>query len=244
MASGTKGKIWFRVLLLIALPAAFSDSHQAPTCRETPPPAEQTIAAVVPVWIMNDETPARAVISKFSGERDRKHVQLAWQTEREINNSGFEVQRASSQSRGWERLTFVPGVGTTSLGQSYMYTDRNAPPEDLRYMLRVLGSDGVIQYSQIITIPAGALLRSFTVEVPENSFSTIFTANIELDKDAQVALSLIDENGITMLRVLAAKQLTRGSHELPFDCAKLPGGEYRLLLHSPEGRFSRQIFIP
>jgi len=239
-----KRRMLIQVLLLIVLPAAFSDSHESPVHDGMRSEATHAIRWLEAGWVMTGEYPVQAVIATFTGERDGKHVQLEWQTEREINNRGFEVQRATSQSRGWERLTFVPGFGTTSIGQTYMYTDRNAPPEDLRYMLRILGNDGVIQYSQIITIPAGSQLHSFTVESPESSFSTVYTAKIKLDEDAQVALSLIDANGITMLRVLATAQLTRGSHEIPFDCSKMQRGEYRLLLHSPEGRFSRRIFIP
>ena len=76
-----------------------------------------------------------------------------WATTREAGNRGFEVQRASSVSRGWEKLHFVAGIGQSSMERTYMFDDRDAPPEDLRYMLRILGTDGTIQYSQIISVP-------------------------------------------------------------------------------------------
>ncbi|MCB2203832.1 hypothetical protein KQI65_03720 [bacterium] len=189
-------------------------------------------------------TPVRVIVGEFSGRREGRHVQLEWMTSREIGNQGFEVQRASSLSHGWEKLTFVPGFGSSTMEQTYYYTDRNAPPEDVRYMLRIRGEDGSVQYSRIISVPAGSMLRSFTLEQLQENRGKIFRATVELEEGGVTAISVIDGKGLTLLRVMAASRLEAGKHDFIVDCAKVPTGSYTLLLHTPEGRFKRTLHVP
>lgn len=188
--------------------------------------------------------PLRAVVTQFTGKREGREVRLHWVTARESGNRGFEVQRASSLSRGWERLTFVPGFGSSTMEQDYHFTDRGAPPEDVRYMLRIIGQDGVVQYSQIIAVPAGSMLKSFTARQVSDEEEKVFRASVELTEAGVTALSVIDGKGLTLLRVMAATRLEAGRHEFIVDCSKVPRGEYTLMLHIPEGRFSRRLAVP
>lgn len=191
-----------------------------------------------------DARPIRAVVTQFTGQRKGKDVQLHWVTARESGNRGFEVQRASSLSRGWERITFVPGFGSSRLDQDYHVTDRDAPPEDVRYMLRIIGDDGMVQYSQIISVPAGSMLRTFTAEPVSEQEDRVFRASVELTEGGVTALSVIDHKGLTLLRVMAATRLDAGRHDFIVDCSKVPRGEYTLMLHIPEGRYTRRLFVP
>ena len=107
---------------------------------------------------ISQHTPAipsvrHAEVRKFEGVRSGRDVYLEWLTLREAENQGFEVQRASSESRGWQEVGFVQGQGDSGDERHYQFRDRDVPPEDLRYMLRVRGADGFIQYSQIISVP-------------------------------------------------------------------------------------------
>jgi hypothetical protein len=207
-------------------------------------PAPRNSNVPVPVSTASAMRFSRAVVTQFTGRREGRDVQLHWVTARESGNRGFEVQRASSQSRGWERVGFVPGFGSSTMKQDYHFTDRDALPENVRYMLRILGDDGMVQYSQIIAVPAGSMLRSFTAQQVSEREEKVFRATVDLTEGGVTALSVIDRKGLTLLRVMAATRLEAGRHDFIVDCSKVPRGEYTLMLHLPEGRFTRRLLVP
>lgn len=147
------------MMLLLGLPPAAADGTRGlrPHLRGTPAAGQSTTTVM------------HADVSKLKGSRSGRDVLLEWVTLREIANKGFEVHRACSESRGWRQVGFVPGGADGGFERSYSYHDRNVSPEDLRYMLRIIGTDGSIQYSRIITVQMSARLRSFVVDPAEST---------------------------------------------------------------------------
>lgn len=185
-----------------------------------------------------DPLPFHAEVSKLKGLRIGRDVHLEWLTLRESRNRGFEVQRASSDSRGWRQVGFVQSGGDGAFERNYRFHDANVPPEDLRYMLRIVGDDGLIQYSQIITVPVSGTLRSFVVGA-EQDFSPLPVARVELTRDETVSLQLADYRGNVIERVANNTPLASGRHEFTLDFSKLPAGNYEIILHTSEGRYRR-----
>lgn len=185
-----------------------------------------------------DPLPFHAEVSKLKGLRIGRDVHLEWLTLRETRNRGFEVQRASSDSRGWRQVGFMQGGGDGAFERKYDFRDANVPPEDLRYMLRIVGDDGLVQYSQIISVPVSGTLRSFIVGA-EQEFSPLPIARVELTRDETVSLQLADYRGNVIERVASNRQLASGKHEFTLDFSKLPSGEYEIILHTSEGRYKR-----
>jgi photosystem II stability/assembly factor-like uncharacterized protein len=81
-------------------------------------------------------------------------VRLNWTTISEINNYGFEIQRAIGNPSGFLTLTgsFIPGHGTTNEPQHYTFTDHNVPSGRLYYRLKQIDLDGTINYTEPISI--------------------------------------------------------------------------------------------
>ena len=99
-----------------------------------------TIAVPVPVELIS-----------FAADVDGNVVTLFWQTATEMNNQGFEIERARLRSSNyaeasWERIGFVEGKGTTTEIQSYSFTDK---PEAgiYKYRLKQIDFDGSFAYS-------------------------------------------------------------------------------------------------
>jgi len=61
-------------------------------------------------------------------------VLLAWSTESELDNLGFDVQRRQT-SNEWLSLGFVPGAGTSSRPHAYTFQDHTCPAEGSLYRL-------------------------------------------------------------------------------------------------------------
>jgi hypothetical protein len=100
-----------------------------------------TIAVPVPVELIS-----------FTAEVDGNVATLFWQTATEMNNQGFEIERAPSKSppKGetseWQRIGFVEGNGTTTEIQSYSFTDKPEPGK-YKYRLKQIDYDGTFAYS-------------------------------------------------------------------------------------------------
>lgn len=84
----------------------------------------------------------------FKVERKGDRAMLSWATATEINNDYFEVQR-STDGRAWETIGMVNGAGTTTVTQTYEYTDENPYLGVNYYRLEQFDLDGSSEYSDV-----------------------------------------------------------------------------------------------
>jgi hypothetical protein len=182
-------------------------------------------------------------LSKLRASRTGTDVRLEWITLSEVGNRGFEVQRASSESRGWQQVGFVPGGADGQFTRDYSIVDRRVPPEDLRYMLRIIGDDGMIQYSQIITVPVSGILHSFVVNAVAENSRTAANVVVDLLREDIVSLQFNDMRGNVIEHLAARKKLPIGKHDFAVDCSSLPRGKYEFLLFTSEGQYRRNYEV-
>jgi hypothetical protein len=180
-----------------------------------------------------------AEISRLRAVRFGSEIVVDWETLSETGNRGFEVHRACSESRGWQNRGFVQGGFDGRSTREYRFVDRGVPPEDVRYMLRILGHDGMIQYSQIITVPVKGILRSFVVSPAPEDATSAASITVDLEKDDVITLQLADDRDNIIERIVSDKQLPSGRHDFTIDGDRLPSGSYDILLFTSEGRFRR-----
>ena len=82
-------------------------------------------------WTSNTaigSTPLPVELTSFSASVIGNAVKLSWSTATEVNNYGFEVERASlsaSPLRVWEKIGFVNGNGNSNSPKSYSFEDKN-----------------------------------------------------------------------------------------------------------------------
>ncbi len=87
-------------------------------------------------------------LTAFTAERKNNSIALEWQTQSEVNNLGFEIQR-SQNSKSWKTLSFIDGKGTTNDLQNYSFLDEHPIPGDNYYRLKQIDLDGQLEYSEI-----------------------------------------------------------------------------------------------
>ncbi len=92
-------------------------------------------------------------LTSFSSEKTNQGVFLKWTTASELNNHGFEIQRASI-NEDFFTIAFIEGEGTTTKSQEYFYLDKidYTGIEVYRYRLKQLDFDGRFDYSDIINV--------------------------------------------------------------------------------------------
>ena len=84
-------------------------------------------------------------MSLFNAYVNGSDVSLYWRSEKEINNAGFEIQRAVSEGQ-WSKIGYVKGNGNSSEGNDYSYIDRNLSTGTYYYRIKQSDINGNFEY--------------------------------------------------------------------------------------------------
>ena len=99
--------------------------------------------------------PLPVELTSFAAKVSGNKVLLNWETATEVNNYGFEVERASlsaSPLRVWEKIGFVNGNGNSNSSKSYYFIDANVTQGKYSYRLKQIDNDGQFEYSKVIEV--------------------------------------------------------------------------------------------
>jgi hypothetical protein len=104
-------------------------------------------------------------LTAFTISVDRNNVLLNWQTAREVNNRGFEIERRLRGS-AWNTIAVVKSNEIGTSPGNYTYVDRNLSTGDYDYRLKILDLSGSFEYSGVVQAVVGlpetfALLQNF-----------------------------------------------------------------------------------
>ena len=162
-------------------------------------------------------------------------VNLEWLTATEINNYGFEVERAVLDK--WEKIGFVKGSGTITTPQKYTFKDSlntfdEQIPDKLKYRLKQIDFSGAFEYSPEIEVTISQKPMSFNLSQNyPNPFNPTTTINFSLPTSNQVNLKVFDTLGREVMTLVNEKR-EAGSYSLKFNGNDLPGGLYFYKLQS------------
>jgi len=74
-------------------------------------------------------------------------ARLSWATGKEINNSGFEIERAvSGKNESWQKIGFVKGCGNSENPVTYGFTDKNLSVNKYKYRIKQIDFNGNHEY--------------------------------------------------------------------------------------------------
>ena len=97
--------------------------------------------------------PVELVSFKADVSNDGK-VLLTWETATEINNYGFEIERAIATNNSsiieWEAIGFIEGHGNSNVTNYYSYVERPSTTGKHYYRLKQIDNDGTFEYSKSI----------------------------------------------------------------------------------------------
>jgi len=161
-------------------------------------------------------------------------VRLDWRTVGEVNNYGFEVQRAENAPANFATIpgSFIPGHGATGEPHDYTFTDVNVPNGRLSYRLKQIDLDGSVHHSEPIVVDVltgvgdGEQPTRFALKQNyPNPFNPTTTIEFSLAQPSVVSLKVyntLGEEGAT----LVAGELREGNYRKVFDASSLSSGVY------------------
>lgn len=170
-------------------------------------------AAVIPVEL-----------TSFIANASGNNVNLSWTTASEINNSGFEVERKSSNT-GWVKVGFVQGAGTTTETQKYAFTDKNLAVDTYSYRLKQIDFDGTFEYSNVVEVGVESPAVFELAQNYPNPFNPTTNITYFIPVETKVKLSVYSING-ELVRELVNDIQGAGSYTVNFDASNLASGMY------------------
>ncbi len=174
-------------------------------------------------------------LTSFSANVVNNSVSLNWSTATELNNSGFEVQRALDGS-DFEAISFVDGFGTTTEFREYSFTDNSVNAGKYQYRLKQIDYDGSFEYSNVIEVNVGTPVQFELAQNYPNPFNPSTKINFSTPEAGNVKLVIYNLIGESVAEVVNTN-MEAGYHTVSFNAANLPSGIYFYTLSA--GQFNQ-----
>jgi carboxypeptidase T len=164
---------------------------------------------------------------------------LEWQTASELNNAGFEIEKAvfSPQSsvgnkKNWKKIGFVNGKGTTTEISNYSFVDGELLTQNTLYRLKQIDFDGTFSYSNEVEVDVNVPIKFSLEQNYPNPFNPVTTVrysipNVTLSgaEGSRVQFKIYDVLGNEVV-TLVDEYKPAGTYEIEFNAAKYTSGIY------------------
>jgi hypothetical protein len=168
-------------------------------------------------------------LSTFTISSTGSSVLLRWRTETEINNYGFEVERASvsaQQVQKWVKIGFILGNGNSNTARNYSFNDTPLKNDIFRYRLKQINRDGTFEYSRTVEVTIGNRPNVFELlQNYPNPFNPATHISYTLPTDGFVTIKIFDIIG-REVSLLVNENKKAGTHAATFDGSTYGSGLY------------------
>lgn len=181
------------------------------------------------------DTPLPIELNTFTYSVTGSNVTLAWSTETETNNSGFDVERKALNSE-WTKIGFVRGYGNSTITRNYNYKDYNLAMGTYEYRIKQIDYNGNFNYYNLEgSVNIGAPRKFALTQNYPNPFNPVTKIKFEVPVSEFISLKIFDITG-REIRTLVNEKLNAGVYEREFNGAELTSGIYFYRIDA--GKFS------
>jgi len=178
-------------------------------------------ARAVKLW----ESSLPVELTSFTSTVSGTDVNLNWATSKEINNSGFDIERSAIAGE-WTKVGNVTGNGTTNETKLYSFTDKNLASGKYNYRLKQIDYNGNYEYFNLSNeIEIGVPQKFDLAQNYPNPFNPSTKINFALPKDGNIVMSVFDNSGRLVSKVADGFR-TAGYYTVDFSAANLSSGVY------------------
>lgn len=181
----------------------------------------------------NEDNPLPVELSRFNGSVKGGNVELVWSTETEVNSHSFEIERKGNTSGDWITIGTVPAFGYSNSPKNYSFTDKNLHPGIFQYRLKMIDSDGSVEYSSVISLNMDTP-EKFTLEQNyPNPFNPVTKLRYAIPLPSVVEISIYTITG-SKLMTLSRDHKEAGVYETDIDLRPFSSGIYFCRLSAGE----------
>jgi len=177
-------------------------------------------------------------------------VKLNWRTETEVENYGFDIERAEliagveDVDLIFSKIGFAEGHGNSNSPKEYSYIDKNAQYGKYAYRLKQIDNDGAFEFSDVIEVNAGEIPKGFVLEQNyPNPFNPATTIKFALVEEENATLKVYDILGNEIATLFNGKTEAGRVYHLDFDASFLPSGIYFYTLQLENHFESRKMVL-
>ncbi len=180
--------------------------------------------------------PLPVQISSFSSSIvEGNNVKLEWTTTSEINNYGFYVERRKENELDFTEIenSFIPGYGSTLEPKSYSFIDTTLTTSGMYYYrLRQVDNDGLIHYSQVVSINVSLLIVNETAPIEfrlhqnyPNPFNPATNFRYQIPQTSSVIIKIYDVLG-QVVAILSDEIQQAGNKLVEWNAVNVASGVY------------------
>lgn len=187
-------------------------------------------------WVGTNE-PLPVELSLFEYQLLDSKVKLIWETASEVNNYGFDVERATLNAdsiKNWGKIGFVEGNGTSNSPKTYEFNDVELPKTLIAwYRLKQIDIDGTYDYSKSLEVDLSTI-TGIENEIPveyslsqnyPNPFNPSTKIKYSIPYKSDVRLKLYNVIG-EEVKTLVNEKLEAGNYSFTLKADNLASGVY------------------
>jgi len=190
-------------------------------------------------WVVAEDLSLPVELSTFTAECRNGSVLLKWDTESEIENLGFMLERRNSklETGNWQEIASylydpeLEGHGSTTEKHDYQYTDNAVQPGvTYEYRLGDVDFSGTVKWHKTVDIQ----VESEDIKFPEefqlqgaypNPFNPVTQFQYYIPKESQVTLTIYDLSG-RFIETIHDQHTKPGIHRITWNATKHTSGIY------------------
>ena len=182
-----------------------------------------------------DAQPVPVELAGFDATASGDRVQLAWETQSETNNAGFDVE-ARFGDGGWASLGFVEGIGTTAEPQRYAFETDVLAPGTYAFRLRQIDLDGTMTVAAETEAAIGLGGAQTWLAAFPNPFAEAVTVRFAVAQAEAAEVVAYDVLGRPVATLYAGTPEASETVTARLDGAALAPGLYVVRLQTESGR--------
>jgi len=163
----------------------------------------------------------------FAASITYSNVQLNWSTASELNNQGFEIERAIDDADNFVTVGFIPGKGNSTEINYYAFSDK---PEingthNIFYRLKQVDFDGTFTFSNVVSVSYDVPVEFVLNQNYPNPFNPSTRISFFVPSESFVTLKVYDFLG-REVKTLVSENKSTGSYDVVFNATDIPSGTY------------------
>ncbi|MBQ6269166.1 MAG: T9SS type A sorting domain-containing protein [Bacteroidetes bacterium] len=190
-------------------------------------------------------------IVAFTGNVRNNAIELMWETASEVNNYGFLVERADSETGEWKEINFTKGAGNSTTARRYRFNDEDVVNGvTYQYRLLQMDYDGALSChnNNVITVKYENNQDVVLEQNNPNPFNDVTYINFFMPTNNVVNLEVIDIYGKVVRTLVDNEVVNSGNASYSWNGRdnagnKVSNGNYMLRLTVGNNTFTKKMSL-